>query len=273
MYFAFNPIIVTVQAPAFPTGATNCVVILSVTISKTYKFKHLVTSGQSVYIDVSSAFRAELLELGYPTSGSTSSPSKTGTLSAIAQYVLEADVLTSQTAPTVSDTSITARFGRYTGTQLLDMNSVPEAPATLSLKPLGELPTTPNQRTFKFLNQYGEVESATVTTLAELHVNIKTDTVGQSYGVGKIGRPHSRALHTGGTDSLKLSTGYLTRDWLSWFAHDFLMSNYHWILVGSTYIPVIVTPDEQSSIYDRSTGELKAIGFTAQAAIDGASLI
>lgn len=305
MNFSHNPILTTVSGISFGATDTNRVVILTAHVGgHDYTFKHIVTSESSITFDVSSAYRAELLRSGYPTPSSPSSSSVSGSYTAVLQCVRDGKVETLQRALTASPSAHTARLGHYTDAQLLS-GSIPDAPSVLTTKPDGEIVATgdtialgPEQHTvtagpntfgfgkrnaygddalrthqFRFVNQYGELESASVLSLETVKVDIKTDTIGQAHSIGSVGRARQRTIHSGGTDTLALSTGYLSREWLSWFAHDFLMSDHHWLRNSAgQWIPVIVTPDSQSTIYDRHTGELKALSFTAQAAVQGQAL-
>ena len=75
-----------------------------------------------------------------------------------------------------------------------------------------------------------------------------------------------------------MSCGLQTREWLEWWATEFLMASQWWMLyeynVGSEthkkYVPVTVKPAKKSvSIYDRSKQKMESVEFTVTMALEG----
>lgn len=297
-YFANNPIIATVTCGNFPEGATNKRIKLTVTIgSATYPFYHAAESGQSYTIDVRSAYRAELLRKGFPTPTSPSSATVTGTCSVVGQYMNNGLVGEMSAGFSVSGGNVTARHGGYS--EVDRRNGTAEAPAILSTKPMipervavgekvmlgGSIITAVKgaqtfagrvvygeednyRHTMYFLNRYGEIETASILSLEALSVNPQSETVSQVHQVSASSYNKKRIYKTGDNNKWKMSSGYLDRDWLQWFAHDFIMSEHHWINTKQGILPCNISASEMD-IYDRSSGELKAVNFTVECGLEG----
>lgn len=129
----------------------------------------------------------------------------------------------------------------------------------------------PNARgmCFAFVNSYGLLESASARTLELKSYGIKATQYNMVGKVSMLPQPHYSAVKSGGFAEWSASSGYTTRDWVEWWSTEFAMSANHWLLVQGKWIPVVVTPEETSTIYDRTKGELHSVNFSVKSTLQG----
>lgn len=178
-------------------------------------------------------------------------------------------------------TSSPERVGRNSITSWVDVNSdgttsvfFPSAtPAagdgTAQHAPI-VLRDTQDYQDFLFANRRGAIETA--SALMKEALNISTE----SKQYSRVERPAFKpsrsimAVPSGGRRSWEMSSGYVDRDWATWWTQEFLQASRHWMLLGGQYVPVIVEPAKKSvSIYDRTKQQLAHVDFTVTLALEG----
>ena len=123
---------------------------------------------------------------------------------------------------------------------------------------------------FLFVNRRGAVE--TCSALMKEAMNIEVETKQYS----RVERPTFQPLRSlmaiakGGRRSWSMSSGYQTRDWVEWWALEFMMSHQWWMLYKGRYVPVIVEPAKKSTtIYDKNKQKMESVEFTVTLAVEG----
>ena len=131
---------------------------------------------------------------------------------------------------------------------------------------------------FLFVNRRGAVE--TCSALMKEAQTIEVDTTQYAYSERPAFKPSRSllAIASGGRKSWSMSSGLQTREWLEWWATEFLMASQWWMLYEYTqggvtrkkYVPVTVKPAKKSvSIYDRSKQKMESVEFTVTMALEG----
>ena len=129
---------------------------------------------------------------------------------------------------------------------------------------------TQDYQDFLFVNRRGAVETASALMKEALNISAEA----KQYN--RVERPSfqpSRSvlmIPSGGRRSWEMSSGYVDRDWATWWTQEFLQASRHWMLLDGQYVPVIVEPAKKSvSIYDRTKQQLAHVDFTVTLALEG----
>lgn len=123
---------------------------------------------------------------------------------------------------------------------------------------------------FLFVNRYGAVETVCAVTKESLSYPVKTTTHELVGSPSFTPSPSLMSIAEGTRGTWKMSSGNLTRAWLSWWATDFLRARRWWMRIGNIFYPVTVAPDKESvEIYDKKKQELHAVNFTVTLALEG----
>lgn len=130
MYFSNNPIIISISDISFPANSTNHRIELHVTFNqgtnqeRTHIFPQHAEQGEDVEIDISSAFRAELQMYDPTPNLYATSPQVTASISAISRYLDLETITEGQFPATASESSVTARRGGVSDSDLYFQNYV-----------------------------------------------------------------------------------------------------------------------------------------------------
>lgn len=123
---------------------------------------------------------------------------------------------------------------------------------------------------FLFVNRRGAVETCSARMLESMDIEIDTQYL------ALVDRPSffpSRSITartTGGRRTWSMSSGHQTREWLEWWALEFLMARKHWMYYRGKFIPVIVEPSKkQIEIHNRAKQEMKSIDFNVLLSLEG----
>ena len=123
---------------------------------------------------------------------------------------------------------------------------------------------------FLFVNRRGAVETCSAMMKESMDISIETT----SYN--RVERPTfspSRslmAIASGDRRSWDMSSGFVDREWATWWTSEFLMSERHWMRMGDKYIPVIITPAKKSvNIYDKTKQQMAHVDFTVTLGLEG----
>lgn len=125
----------------------------------------------------------------------------------------------------------------------------------------------------RFINGMGVMESVHVTAFAKKESNIHTEkyVIARQETLKKFSR--ALTVKTEDYDTWTLSTGPLDEDWVSWYVHEFLMSQVMWIGIvrnsTTTWIPCHVLPEETITLRDAEKASIMSVQFKIQLDING----
>ena len=124
----------------------------------------------------------------------------------------------------------------------------------------------------RFVNGLGCLESIHVCSLRQTVVSIASEE--QIIAKQETFKKFSRgiAIKKNNTEKWSLSSGPLTKDWASWFLHEFLMATWMWIKVNSNWIPCYTSPGESTTLEDRAGNSMFEIQFTVTLDINGSPI-
>ena len=123
---------------------------------------------------------------------------------------------------------------------------------------------------FIFVNKRGAVEAVSALTRESLTYKVKTTEKTLVTGPTFVPSRSTTAYAEPTRGTFKLSSGWQTREWLAWWATDFLRARRWWMRIGGRFLPVTVKPDKESvEIYDRAKQEIHSVDFTATLALEG----
>ncbi|MCF0243418.1 MAG: hypothetical protein HUK06_01495 [Bacteroidaceae bacterium] len=163
--------------------------------------------------------------------------------------------------------------GHATGQSCELVNITSEGMQTIHGKKVYALPAqTLDRYQFRFVNTLGVVESISLTSLREMEINCTQDNYIKAVQE-TFGNP-SRAIVVKQNDyeSWKLTTPPLDEAWLSWYAHEFLMSKQCWVKISTYWIPCHIIPEDTVSGVKRTDGSFISLAFTVQLDINGSPM-
>lgn len=146
-----------------------------------------------------------------------------------------------------------------------------EGQQTLGYQNVFALPASEakKRQVFRFINSFGVLESISVPRVYQKTFGATST----PYAVARqeTFNTFSRATikKQNNRETWAFTTDPLTEEWLSWYLHEFLMSENIWIEVNGVWLPVTVTPDEELVFYDRTQQNMYAVQFKAQLDING----
>lgn len=301
-HFSNNPITIQCTSDS-PTGdVVFHRIIFHVTIGgHTYKFSQPVTNGQSVEVDISSAFRAYFDAVEFsPTSMSIAHVG--ANIDAYDEFIENGELKKGKT----DSTSISnvyygglSDFERISGVQAATRySSKPTSPEVVAVGSTAVIPkgqgtsTTqsfPNagtyqsgkfyavtihagqqpRVTFRFINRYGCLESINVPRAASIGNTYSTTT----HVVAKPERfnapSHALVRKLYDFETWNFLTDPLDEQWLKWYAHEFFMAEHVWMLVGTQWVRCHIIAEEEVTIFDRTNRSACTLSFKAQMDING----
>lgn len=275
------------------------------------EFSKPVSNLQTVWFDVSSAFRA-YVDGFIPMPTVFEYPSLTATIEAFDDYLIDGISYEGQDSSgeyTISGKYIGALTDRERGGGITEYWSEPErysrkpvtcpeicfigksmiypgttginAPAvTVHTIEAGANTTynyygtdTPRRGyEIRFINSLGVHENIFVSRLSGKDVNINTEKY-------VIARQESLTRFSRGTtvkqndyETWKFSSGALDEAWASWFIHEFLMAKWVWIYINGMWIPCHTIPDENTTLVNEEDASLIEVQFAIQMDINGSPL-
>ena len=155
-----------------------------------------------------------------------------------------------------------------------------EGAQTLGYQSIYALPASEakNRQTFRFINSFGVLESISIPKASQKKIAITSNQyvvarqeTFNSFSHGIVRKQNNR-------ESWSFATDPLDEAWLSWYLHEFLMSEHVWMLCtvapGSTaWLRVHITPEEEITFLDRTKHEVFMVSFIAQLDINGSPLL
>lgn len=315
--FSGNPIAITTKMDTnqFATDATFTQVVLVVDINgKRHEFPSDIANGESVTIDVSTAWLTEYAKKeGGLESLMSGYDVEIGNVYAYTKFLPKNSLYVERSSEVSVISNVYALNGSVADfdvikNKLTQPSAINKYRTRLSTKPGGEviglgetmisstytkgttIVTTKMSKTSKvgvvtgtdvyvedndmrkefwFVNRFGVIENASAVVLESMSIKPTAKTIKV---VGKPSfTPNQRMIKSVSSQpcKMKMSSGYLTREWVKWWAEEFLGSKEVWMNVGDVHIPVSVESDEEVTIYDKTKGELMAVNFTVTPGIDG----
>ncbi len=162
------------------------------------------------------------------------------------------------TAPTSKVADVTKE-----GLQTLGYQSIYALPATEAEK----------RQQFRFINQYGVLESVSVpgsysrkVSVTSTSYNIARQETFNSFSRSIVEKQNNR-------ESWLCTTDPLDENWLEWYTHEFLMAKHIWIFINGNWLPCTITPEDDITLIDRTSGNMYTLSFTAQLGINGSPML
>ena len=135
---------------------------------------------------------------------------------------------------------------------------------------------------FRFINSFGVLESISVPQSHSKKLAIKSEkyAIARQETFNRFSRAAIRKQNN--QESWLFQSDPLTEEWLYWYLHEFLMSEHVWMLLpqsspsspssASIWLPCTITPDENTTILDRTKADTYTVSFTALLDINGSPL-
>jgi len=131
----------------------------------------------------------------------------------------------------------------------------------------------------RFVNGMNCLESVHLSGFSKKEVSIQTD----RYIVDSQETPDrfSRfiAIKNGNREKWVLTSPPLDEQWASWYIHELLTARWAWIAVtgiaaaAETWIPVIILPEETTTLIDRAKGGTTTVQITVELGVDGSPIL
>lgn len=122
---------------------------------------------------------------------------------------------------------------------------------------------------FRFINSFGVLECVSIPKTYSKKLSIQSS----SYTVTKLETfnsfSRSAVSKKNDRESWLFMTDPLDENWLQWYLHEFLISNYIWINVKGNWIPVTVIPEDEITFLDKTNTNMYSVSFTAKLDIYG----
>lgn len=150
-------------------------------------------------------------------------------------------------------------------------NVTKEGSQTLGYQSIYALPASEaaNRQQFRFINGFGVLESISAPRVYGKTFGVSSTSYAKTIQetFGKFSR--ASVIKQNNRESWLFTTDPLDEAWLSWFYHEFLMSEHIWIYINGQWLPCTITPEDESTMFDRTSGDAHAIAFTATLDING----
>jgi len=173
--------------------------------------------------------------------------------------------------PSYSTNQIIASSGELSSPTSKIEKITKEGLQTIGGQSLYALPSTEADKrmSFRFINSFGVLESISVPKAYSKKLTVVSNvyTVARVETFNKFSR--SAVKKNNNRESWLFVTDPLNKDWLSWYLHEFLMSEHIWIEVNGTLIPCTITPEEEITFMDNTNINMYSVSFTAQLDING----
>lgn len=136
---------------------------------------------------------------------------------------------------------------------------------------------------FLFVNRFGGIEDATVSTNETLYYSIsKTVYKSVSAPFSNVQTVTLMSSSASITPKWNMSSGFVTREWAEWWAGEFLTARCHWMKLPSerlsvrtgevpdVWVPVTIRPkSEDTTVYSRTDSSPMHVDFTVELAYEG----
>lgn len=133
-----------------------------------------------------------------------------------------------------------------------------------------QLPVSGERSQFAFVNSLGVMETIMAQSRESLSYDIESETKALVSTPQFKPSPNVTTHKTGGQAKWQMSSGKVNREWADWWTTEFLMAKKYWMLHEGVWLPVVVTPaDDSVSVYNRAESELPHVDFDVQLAVKG----
>jgi hypothetical protein len=141
------------------------------------------------------------------------------------------------------------------------------------------IPVPRNAVQLRFVNGLGCLESVHLYCQLKKEANISTvqHVIARQETLTQFSR--SLAVKQPGREKWVLSSPPLDEQWASWYIHELLTARWAWIAVtgiaaaAETWIPVIILPEETTTLIDRAKGGTTTVQITVELGIDGSPIL
>lgn len=121
-----------------------------------------------------------------------------------------------------------------------------------------------NRYQFRFINSLGVMESFTVFCNGTQQMKMSSEK--HDIAIQESFSKFSRGIYEKKNDMevLKLSSGPMTAAWVSWFLHEFLMTQVAWIFINEHWVPCNITADDTITALDMTKNDYTSIDFSVE---------
>ena len=133
--------------------------------------------------------------------------------------------------------------------------------------------TNADRRLFAFVNAFGVVETVSALSKESLEWESESEETNLSQTPSFHPSPVRTMIQMEGMESYGCSSGPQTREWIAWWATEFLSAKKFWMMIEGLWIPCTIKPtDEKVTIYDKKTQNLQSVDFNVTPALNGSSI-
>lgn len=126
---------------------------------------------------------------------------------------------------------------------------------------------------FRFINSFGVLECVSVPRVYGKKLSISSS----SYTITKLETfntfSRSAVSKKNNQESWSFVSDALDEKWLSWYLHEFLMSEHIWMNVNGNWIPCSVIPEDEISFMDKTNTNMYSVSFSAKLDIYGSPIL
>lgn len=148
------------------------------------------------------------------------------------------------------------------GTQTLGYQSVFALPAAAAAK----------RQQFRFINSLGVLESISVPQAYSKSFSASSTAYDVARQETFSSFSRSTIVKTNNRESWSFTTDPLNEDWLYWYAHEFLMAEHMWLLVGSNWLRCTVNINDDITLLTRTASDMYSLSFVAVLDINGSPI-
>lgn len=150
-----------------------------------------------------------------------------------------------------------------------------EGAQTINNQPLYALPSdeAKMRQVFRFINSFGVLESVSVPRVYSKKISVTSTpyaiTCQETFN--KFSR--HIVLKKNDYEPWLFQTDPLNEDWLQWYLHEFIMSEYIWINFRGLWVPCTITPEEDFVFFDKTQNVQYVVPFTVRPGINGSPIL
>lgn len=289
-FFVKEPVIISLDVSSSKPMLTIAV-HLSIGTGR-YSFSKETLGNNTISFDVASAFEAEFLKQASVSPDNMSYTPLNGTYNVIATFLENGEIVSNPISNgsigpvylggmsealrwqgvTLNDYN---HFSLKPSNEVIGTNDVYIRPNTDSSEILEQVPPEvyveddQSRRTFAFINSFGLLESASGKMLDNKNYDVDSTLYNIVGDIAYNSQPRIRSKKSGGYAEWNMSSGFNTKEWIEWWATEFIMSDQHWMLVGGKWLPVVISINDTITVYDKSKSQLTAVNFKVKAAVCG----
>lgn len=124
----------------------------------------------------------------------------------------------------------------------------------------------------RLINSLGCLESLHVCCLSTKEVQISTDQYDIATRETFSQFSRGLAVKSGNHEEWRMTSGPQNEAWASWYIHELLLTQICWILIGQTWVPCHILPEETVILNNRAKAQMIEVQFTVRLDITGSPL-